>query len=407
MYASTLIAKREIRKPRRRHSALRAATCAALLFSLASARVVSATGQNDLRPVLPPEIYAAPGVEMSIYFDNVVCTQTPEAYTFWVTCPLGKTQARRWRVKPLASQSGSYPLTLEVKDSAGRKTLAKASALLKVAGRKTDRSKRLRLLIVGDSLTAAQVYPVELARWLDEPGNPKWEMLGKIQASDRVRFEGYSGWRWSTFVTNYVEGQVAEPNRGTSPFVFTENNGKPKLDIPRYLREICNGAPPDVIVILLGINDCFDASYAPENNKLVNDTMDFMFQNADTLLKAFRKAAPDARIGLCLTPPPNAREAAFSQKGFPRWNWKRVQHALVQRQLREFGGREKDNVFIIPIQLNLDPVDGFPENDAVHPNTEGYKQIGTSLYSWLKCLLSDDPAPSKFPRLPGKTPASR
>jgi lysophospholipase L1-like esterase len=365
---------------------------------------------DDLELTLPPEIYAAPGVELSIYFDNIVCTRTPEAYTFQVTCPIGKTEANRWRVKPLASQSGTHSLTVEVKDPTGKKTLAKATTRLKVAGRKTDRSKELRLLIVGDSLTQAQVYPVELARWLDEPGNPKWVMLGKIQASDRVRFEGYSGWRWSTFVTNYVEGPVTAPNLGTSPFVFARNNGKPELDVPRYLKETCDGVPPDVITILLGINDCFWASTAPENKKGVNDALDSMFEYADTLLKAFRKAAPEARIGLCLTPPPNARESAFVasyKDAYHRWNWKQVQHTLVQRQLREFGGREKENLFIIPTQLNLDPVDGFPEIDGVHPNTDGYKQIGASLYSWLKCLLSNDPSTSTSPRLPGKPSGSR
>ena len=37
--------------------------------------------------------------------------------------------------------------------------------------------------------------------------------------------------------------------------------------------------------------------------------------------------------------------------------------------------------------MNLDPVDGYPTNNGVHPNAEGYKQIGASIYAWLKARL--------------------
>jgi len=42
----------------------------------------------------------------------------------------------------------------------------------------------------------------------------------------------------------------------------------------------------------------------------------------------------------------------------------------------------------LPAELNLDPVDGYPVNNGVHPNAAGYKQIGDSIYSWLKWRLA-------------------
>jgi len=48
-----------------------------------------------LRLTLPPVFYVAPGVEMSIYYDNIVLTETPEAYRFTFKCAVGKSEARR------------------------------------------------------------------------------------------------------------------------------------------------------------------------------------------------------------------------------------------------------------------------------------------------------------------------
>jgi lysophospholipase L1-like esterase len=385
---------------------------ALLLLGLSAACPLEtpAGGGEDFDLALPAELYAAPGEEMCVYFDNTICTQIPEAYKFIVTCPLGKTEAVRWRVKPLASQAGAHPFTLEVKDQTGKKSLAKKTVRLVVAGRTPSRKTPRRLLLVGDSLTQAGVYATELVRLLDEPGNGNWVLLGSRELGERVRHEGYSGWRWGTFLTHYPPDPDAAAPKGRSPFLYANAKGDPELDIERYIREVCGGIPPDVILFLLGTNDISGAARDPDNDKAVRATLDELFKNSDTLVKAFRKAAPGARIGLCLNPPCNARETAFVlayKGGYSRWNWKRAQVLLVHRQIREFSGREAEGVFVVPTHLNLDPVAGFPEIDAVHPNADGYKQIAASLYSWLKNLPSEVPAPAGLPQLPGKPVPSR
>ena len=96
-----------------------------------------------------------------------------------------------------------------------------------------------------------------------------------------------------------------------------------------------------------------------------------------------------AVLAVGLTTPPNARQEAFEANygdRYTRWGWKRIQHRLVQRMLKEFGGREKEGIHLVPTQLYLDPIDGYPANNGVHPNAEGYAQIGTSFYCWLKSV---------------------
>ena len=156
----------------------------------------------------------------------------------------------------------------------------------------------------------------------------------------------------------------------------------------RYFEKECDGRGPDFVTFLLGINDCFSAD--PDDPAAIDARIDAMMQQADTLLTAFRQAAPEAELGICLTTPPNAREEGFqaNYKGrYHRWGWKRIQHRLVERQIERFAGRQKDRLFIVPTELYLDPIDGYPVNNGVHPNEVGYKQIGASIYAWLRARL--------------------
>jgi lysophospholipase L1-like esterase len=58
--------------------------------------------------------------------------------------------------------------------------------------------------------------------------------------------------------------------------------------------------------------------------------------------------------------------------------------------ISRFGGRERDGIHLVPVELNIDPFDGYPVNNGVHPNPSGYAQIGASFYSWLKSWLQQN-----------------
>ncbi|QDU04492.1 GDSL-like Lipase/Acylhydrolase [Gimesia chilikensis] len=340
---------------------------------------------QSLQLTLPPMIYAVPGVEMSIYFDNIVLTETPEKYKFEVDCEIGTVDQNRWTVTPTDSNVGQYSLSVKVTDADGA-NLGTANTVLQVskpdAGANRD---TCRLLIIGDSLTNATTYSNEIARLLSTPGNPKWQMLGTHKpksAAAGVAHEGYGGWTWQRFVSQYEPKPDGTNRKRSSPFVYLGKDGKPGLDLPRYFKEECNDQKPDYVIIMLGINDCFSAK-----QDAIDEKIDGMFTQADILIKALQAAAPQAEVGICLTTPGNSRQEAFYanyKDRYSRWGWKKIQHRLVQRQIEKFKGRENENLFIIPTELNLDIVDGYPVNNGVHPNKVGYQQIGASIYAWLK-----------------------
>lgn len=344
-----------------------------------------------LRLTLPPVIYAVPGVETGFYFDNVVLSPDARAYQFRVSGSLGSTDPKRWSVTPGPKDTGDHSLRVTVQNGAGQ-TLQEAQTILRVVPADAGKGRKISLLMIGDSLTHASLYPNEVARLLSEPGNPEWEMLGTHHpagASPRVQHEGYGGWTWQRFVQRYDPQAPATGSGRSSPFMFPgKEGGPPVLDVARYLDEQCGGKRPDFVTMMLGINDCFGLN--PEDPAAIDAGITATFSHAETLLAALRKAAPQAQIGVCLTTPPNSREGAFVanyQDRYHRWGWRRIQHRLVERQLQQFGKREQERIYLIPTELNLDPVDGYPENNAVHPNASGYRQIGATVYAWLKSRL--------------------
>src|SRR3954465_9489326 len=125
----------------------------------------SAFAASALSLTLPPACYAVPGVPMSIYFDNIVLTEKPEQYHFEVKCDVGTTEARRWTVTPQDKDAGAHPMEITVKDAQG-KVVESGKMVLRVTPRNAGSGRALRLLIVGDSLTAGAAYPNEIARLL-------------------------------------------------------------------------------------------------------------------------------------------------------------------------------------------------------------------------------------------------
>ncbi|NLF70902.1 MAG: hypothetical protein GX575_17865 [Candidatus Anammoximicrobium sp.] len=368
---------------------------AALLTPLPAAETDAAAEPATpaaLRLTLPPTLYAVPGVEMNLYFANAVLAPATDELSFAVACEIGETDADRWKLNATAQQVGAYPLTLKVSDRS-QQLLAQGTTQVRVVPAEAGRGREIRLLIVGDSLTHASHYPNEIARLLSLPGNPPWQMLGThkpASAAANVAHEGYGGWTWRAFNARFNPNGPPQSTPPSSPFVFAVGDPPaPTLDVARYLAERCGGRTPDYVTFMLGINDCFGLK--ADDPVALDAGIAKVFQEADKLLAAFREAAPRAELGVCLTTPANIRDEAFVanyKTAYPRWNWRQVQHRLVERQLEHFGQREAENIFLVPTQLNLDIVGGYPDNNAVHPNVNGYRQVGASIYAWLKSRLA-------------------
>jgi hypothetical protein len=372
------------------------ATPQLLVVGLLGATSPIASSSDPVELVLPPAIHATPGVATGFFFDNLVADPTPGRFRFAVDCPIGQAEAKRWVVTPVPGNTGTHPLKLTVRDEEGS-VVAEGSTTLVVAASDAGKGRQVRILFVGDSLTGVGGgYPSEVARLLSAPDNPSWRMLGSRQCPGvaGVRTEGYPGWKWGDFLTRYEAQPDPAKKKFTSPFVFKDGDAAPAVDVARYFRDLGDGGPPDVVVFLLGVNNltpAYKASKGGLDREAMDRSIDATFQDAEALLAAVRRGAPRAALAVSLVPSSNQRDSAFENnyKGeLRRDGCRRVQHRMARRMIEQFSVREKENVFLVPTGLWLDPEAGFPENNAVHPNLVGHAQLAATYYAWLKAWLT-------------------
>jgi len=324
-----------------------------------------------------------------------------------VVCPLGRHQSERWTAVPTPEQVGDHPLTVRIVTPDVQPVLEMTSTV-HVIDPAAGAGREITLLCVGDSLTAASAYTARLVTLFAEDEAADATLIGESGPGGDTgnRHEGYGGWTFRAFVENWADGQDqvesgGRMRRGRSPFLF-EIDGRPQLDFQRYLDANNSGGPPDFITILLGCNDTFSATEAD-----IEARIDAAFGYADQLIAALRAAAPDTEIGLLLLVPPAAGQDAFGANyttSQTRWQYRRNQHRVVEREYETYGGREAEGLFLVPAFVNLDTVYGFPRamvpanahadveiarmTNGVHPATAGYYQIGDTIYCWIKSRLA-------------------
>lgn len=370
----------------------------------------AASAPKDVRPVLPKTLYAAPGIECNLYFDNVVLVLNSSDYAFDANCPKGAQLAECWRYTPAPEDVGEYSLALMVRND-DNAVIAEETAVVRVAPSDAGAGRAVSLLLIGDSLTHASVYSQHLLDLCAADGNPVLTLVGSHGPGDPLgpnRHEGYGGWTARRFATHWTGTARTGPytDRG-SPFLYETDDGNRRLDFQQYCNDANGGQLPDFVTIFLGCNDTFGAT-----DETIESQIDDMFAHMDALIAMIHAASPGIRIGLLQPVPPTASQDAFGANyaaGQTRWQYRRNQHRVVERMEAHFA--ERPNVSFIPAYINLDCVHNFPsavqpvnarngetvvrQNNGVHPAETGYRQIGDSIYCWLKHQLTNETTPQE------------
>jgi lysophospholipase L1-like esterase len=358
-----------------------------------------------VRLLLPPTIYATPGVEANLYLENVVLVVNPANYIFDVDCGRGIQQAERWTYTPTEAEVGQYTLTVRVLNQANQ-VIAEGNSMVVVTSAATVKDKTVTALIIGDSLTHASVYTQTLIDFCTQPDTPALALVGShAPKEDKTnRHEGYGGWTAVKFATHYSDAPRDAPYKERpSPFMYKNEAGEVGLDFPRYCAENNGDSAPDIVTIFLGCNDTFGAK-----DETIEERIDAMFGHMDALIGMIHGYSPATKIGLIAPVPPAASQDPFGQNyksGQTRWHYRRNQHRTVERMTETYGNREAENLSLIPAYVNLDCYQNYPQvtvpansrtdvtitrlNNGVHPAAAGYRQIGDSISSWLVAMLAE------------------
>lgn len=351
------------------------------------------------RLLLPDEFYAVPGIETNVYFKNVFKTIDHSRFFFQVSCSKGKLMERFWTFTPTAADAGVYDWTLSVFDDNGK--VAEKTIKLKVLPVQ-KLPAGTSILMIGDSLTDQSHHVRHLRKLL-----PDLIMigsnggLGKDPAKTGIAHEGYGGWRWDSFAKTVKPFIPKRLSYRYNRFLI-EKDGRWVHSFKDFFKKYANGKSADFITIQLGGNDIFNMT---DSN--IDKGIGEIGRHMETLIKAIRKDAPEAFIGIGLVPTPAGQDAWGKGYGcrnnsfqFMKNRWKLNQ--LYMKKVAELARKDK-KISIIPVVLGLDPDSGYPaspqrihsrsaqkisrQSNALHPHAVGGAQIGDIYYCWLmKCL---------------------
>lgn len=364
---------------------------------------LSIVSNPSMRVALPPAMFAVPGVESNVYFDNVVLALNPANFAFDVVCSKGRQQSERWTWTPSEADVGEFPLQIEVRDDRNR-LVSQAQTTIKVVAVKPSQNRSKSLLLVGDSLTHASVYSQHLLDLSAKYGDPQLTLVGSHGLQPELganRHEGYGGWTAERFATHFNENaRRGDYKQRGSPFLYKRGDGSVTLDFPQYCKDVCEGRFPDAVTIFLGPNDIFSC-----NDETIAGGIERMLTHYDKLIEMVRRASPSTHLGVMLPVPPAASQDAFGSNYAStqtRWQYRRNQQALVEAMLKRYGSRRDEPIQLIPTHVNLDCVHNYPsevvapnahsdqkivrQNNGVHPSAAGYRQIGDTVFAWLISL---------------------
>jgi lysophospholipase L1-like esterase len=376
-----------------------------------------------LKSGLPEIIYAVPGIECNIYFENVLDTAVYKNYACEVRCERGTQGEHRWFWTPDKTDAGAvFDLELSVFNDYGK--MLSSSCKIVVAAEAAEPERKFTLSLLADSGVGCR-YPDHILQVMQEQGFVNYTPVGshsgagKMAEPGEAMHDGYGGFSWKCFLNRWlysveelpevqneaeaeqmrVLGVVDTPKsnayRLRSPLLKLVE-GKVTADLPGWLQKINGGNAPDYIVIQLGGNDIFMPRPEELDEKIVQ-----VMENASKLLAELRKLAPRARIGVTTCP------LGCGQDGFgknydcmqSRFQYRRNAHRYnreITELVRNLGD---EGITIIPLHQAIDPVDSYVTietkaharssrnvirfNNGLHPTREGGFQLGDAIASWL------------------------
>ncbi len=327
---------------------------------------------------LPKEIYAASGVTIELYNNQVSSLgERIASYNVKWTCAVGKNMQRKFSVTGTDELIGDYPLIFTIFDDNGAQ-VASASTTLKIV---PALEEQFSLLTIGDSLSC---------------DTATYERLNMLTGGQIV----YMG-------TRGVGGSLTEARRGFSAADYLEATGyaleEPFEEVhPFYNEETesfdwghykeTTGFNPDAVEVFLGTNGL---DTEPK-------------ENGDNIIRIVRKIhADDPKLPIYLV----HTLYPSNQDGIGSWN--KDGHALYADRYKyeedqkvfdlmaylETTLEEEENLYFVPAGICNDSAHNFdteyvtvnPHSDllmevpdnAIHPGRAGYEQIADCLYSVL------------------------
>lgn len=214
---------------------------------IAAATSIVGKTSNEVTLMLPEQYALVVGDTFELFYKGIINAVNPDIFDIKITCDKGNAYTKRYVWTPTAEDVGSHVLTAELY-GINHNLLHKKSVTLVVKAKASSPAAPLNILCLGDSVTAAGVWPVEFHRRLTASnGTPAGDGMTNINfigsvASNGVKFEGHGGWSITSYTTS---------NNGENPFW---NAATGQLDFGSYLAKV-GASGLDYVYLLIGWND--------------------------------------------------------------------------------------------------------------------------------------------------------
>lgn len=372
---------------------------------------------------LPERIFAAPGIELNVYFKEVFDSVVPQNYAYVASCRKGKSELTRWCFTPAKEDAGKeYKLVINAWNDEGR--VACVTSVVEVAAAPKDPAKRVTLALFGDSLTNCG-FQNQTLRVMQECGYTGYEPVGsRASVTGGAKHDGYGGYTFNTFFNNYrVSEEEVERIQDAaereqlkalgvpvkivhawqrsllrSPLVKFEN-GQKVVDVKAWLDKVNGGAQPDYVLIELGVNSVF--GYVGDEAALHERLQQEVIPDATNFIARLRQDMPDSVYLLC-TQPVGTSQDGFAANYGSTYNEVQLRKTLFALN-REYDAMVKamndPKVRLLPLGHSVDPYGGYIQSvepinarsnvkrtrqvNAVHLSSDGGLQMGDTIAAAL------------------------
>lgn len=326
--------------------------------------------KNYTEIALPKNIRAFVGQTMQIYFDNIVSFPLDEVLVSVSCNNKGKIFDDRWEYTPTAAENFNLEISVYTKYY---ELLEKQ--VFSVVVDDTTTKTSTKVLVLGDSTVnnGGETNKILSLAGLDEGFDV--ELLG-TRGNSANKHEGYGGWSTNTFVNSAsaVVGGKGDPV--TNPFYNPETS---TFDFSYYMTNQSYDAV-DVVFIQLGINDMASANDSNRQTKIEQ-----YLANMQVIINSIKAFNPDIKIVVNLITLCTADQNLFAESFDSRQTaWGAALNFYLTNLELEKTFASVENVYTSWFNASLDRT---KIKDAVHPTDEGYNQLGTQMYYFLKSIV--------------------
>lgn len=347
--------------------------------------------------ILPEIDVAVVGREYNIYKDTIIFSHLSAA-DYDVVIELDDTSVQAynyhevWRITP--TKAGTYTLTVTVRDvkTGNSGVYATKSMTLYVVADTAVVGKYV--LFIGDSLTAAGIYPAEIQHNLSGGGITSVGTIETTRTIDGVsrtsKHEGRNG--WATW--DYAGTRDASLSKFQSDENVFRNPSTNKFDLGYYMDTYHPGVALNAVCINLGTNGLgAHVSACAGMDEMIARIREYSETLPILIHIPIPVAGQDYRAGMA------GQKTASSPYIRMRW------YDLAAAYIEKYEGMA--NVHLMPVYCNMDVEHDFPtESVAVsarnpattvrvtdgHPTTYGYLKMADVYYAHLMRYMYDDGA---------------